>query len=980
MHLFVVLIAALSFAQAVDNYQNPLIWNLFKRIHKKQYANSQEEQYRQGVFENNVAKINQHNLETDLGLHTYTLKINKFADMTHEEFLRTMVGGFKRRSTTEISSTFDRHTFLPPSNVVIPPSIDWRTKGAVTTAIEDQGQCGSCWAFTATGALEGQHFLKTGKLVRLSAQNLMDCSGKYGNQGCNGGLMDASFQYIKDNKGIDTEASYPYEAVEGTCRFKRANVGATDTGFTDLPEGNETTLQIALATVGPISVAVDASHSSFQFYSSGVYDEPDCSTTNIDHSFILVGYDTYKNGTTKQEYYIAKNSWGESWENRVNEEMTQGINSQKVTIPAEAQGYSEARVATSLGSRSFSKTGKSSIDGHVYTTIYEGFKIGTDIARKHGDNRCLGFRVNRNSEYLWLTYKEIERAATDIGSALIRLGENHGQNTFIGIYAVNSVEWLITALACHFHSMIYVPLYDTLGQSAIIHIINQTGLRTIFIDKAENVLALLKLTRRVPTLERIILTKRLSEDQKYKVMKKASRKGIQIFTYKQLLELGRLRPVAHHPPKPNYLFQICYTSGTTGLPKGAMFTHKNIVSVVQTATELLAPVFNELETLISYLPMAHAYEQAAELYCLCNGFKIGYYLGDIKLLSDDMAHLKPTFMPSVPRVLNRMYDTIQATIRQLQSSQQQLSTTGLSAKENGANEDPVARQKVLNDLVIQQVQKSLGGHVKLILCGAAPLSPTVLQFLRRVSGVHIIEGYGQTECCGLSTTHLLGDPSTGHVGVPAHCNMIKLVDVPDMEYFAKDNVGEICIKGPNVFKGYYRDKEKTREAIDRSGWLHTGDIGKWTETGHLQIIDRKKHMFKLSQGEYIAPERIENIYIQSKYIAQAFVYGNSYKSSTVAIIVPDHDVFLKYASEHHISGNMEELCKKQEIKDLIFNDIKELEKLNQLKGFELVKDIYLYPDQFSVENNLLTPTMKSKRPELAKYFEKQIDEMYKYIE
>ncbi|CAF3955405.1 unnamed protein product [Rotaria sordida] len=134
------------------------------------------------------------------------------------------------------------------------------------------------------------------------------------------------------------------------------------------------------------------------------------------------------------------------------------------------------------------------------------------------------------------------------------------------------------------------------------------------------------------------------------------------------------------------------------------------------------------------------------------------------------------------------------------------------------------------------------------------------------------------------------------------------------------------------------------------------------------------------KGEYIAPERIENIYIQSKYIAQAFVYGNSYKSSTVAIIVPDHDVFLKYASEHHISGNMEELCKKQEIKDLIFNDIKELEKLNQLKGFELVKDIYLYPDQFSVENNLLTPTMKSKRPELAKYFEKQIDEMYKYIE
>ncbi|CAF1400283.1 unnamed protein product [Didymodactylos carnosus] len=217
---------------------------------------------------------------------------------------------------TEASSTFDRHTFLPPSNVVIPAAIDWRKKGAVTTTIEDQGQCGSCWAFTATGALEGQHFIKTGKLVGLSAQNLMDCSGKFGNQGCNGGLMDASFDYIKANKGVDTEASYPYEAVEGKCRFNRTNVGATDTGFVDLPPGNETALEIALATVGPISVAIDGSQSSFQFYSSGVYDEPACSTTQIDHSFVLVGYDTLTNGTVKQDYYIAKNSWGESWGNK----------------------------------------------------------------------------------------------------------------------------------------------------------------------------------------------------------------------------------------------------------------------------------------------------------------------------------------------------------------------------------------------------------------------------------------------------------------------------------------------------------------------------------------------------------------------------------------------------------------------------------------------------------------------------------------
>ncbi|CAF0731501.1 unnamed protein product [Adineta steineri] len=152
----------------------------------------------------------------------------------------------------------------------------------------------------------------------------MDCSGKFGNQGCNGGLMDSSFQYIKVNKGIDTEASYQYEAQEGDCRFNRTNVGATDTGFVDLPQGNETALQIAIATVGPISVAIDASQSSFQFYSSGVYDEPNCSTTNIDHSFTLVGYDTYQG----KQYYIAKNSWGDTWGNKGYVWMSRNKNNQ----------------------------------------------------------------------------------------------------------------------------------------------------------------------------------------------------------------------------------------------------------------------------------------------------------------------------------------------------------------------------------------------------------------------------------------------------------------------------------------------------------------------------------------------------------------------------------------------------------------------------------------------------------------------------
>ncbi|CAF2451935.1 unnamed protein product [Rotaria sp. Silwood2] len=312
MRLLVFLIAAIVTVQAANADQSVTIWNLFKRIHKKQYINAREEQYRYTVFKDNVAMINRHNLDADLGLHTYTLKINQFADMTHEEFVRTMLGGLKLTpKKIDLSKPLDLSL-----NGKIPASVDWREKGTVITVIEDQGQCGSCWAFTATGALEGQHAIKTGNLVRLSAQNLMDCSGSFGNYGCNGGLMDSAFEYIKANNGVDTAASYPYEAQDGPCRFNPANVGATDTGFVDIPTGNETALQIALAKIGPMSVAIDAQHTSFQFYSSGVYNEPACSTTNLCHSFVLVGYDTFHDGTVKQDYYIAKNSWGESWGNK----------------------------------------------------------------------------------------------------------------------------------------------------------------------------------------------------------------------------------------------------------------------------------------------------------------------------------------------------------------------------------------------------------------------------------------------------------------------------------------------------------------------------------------------------------------------------------------------------------------------------------------------------------------------------------------
>lgn len=277
-------------------------WQSFLYMYKKDYSNSFEEySRRQEIFYNNLKVIERHNFLHSLGLKSFKLGVNEFADMELREFM-ALKTGFKPGNRSRSGATYMR----PNVPYTLPSSVDWREKGYVT-AVKDQKQCGSCWAFSTTGAVEGQHFRKTGKLVSLSEQNLVDCSSKYGNHGCNGGLMDSAFQYIIDNKGIDTEQSYPYEAKDGKCRFKADNVGATISGFTDVDEG-ESNLQDALANNGPISVAIDANHQSFQLYHSGVYDEPDC-TQNLDHGVLAVGYGT-ENG---KDYWLVKNSWGLAW-------------------------------------------------------------------------------------------------------------------------------------------------------------------------------------------------------------------------------------------------------------------------------------------------------------------------------------------------------------------------------------------------------------------------------------------------------------------------------------------------------------------------------------------------------------------------------------------------------------------------------------------------------------------------------------------
>lgn len=255
-----------------------------------------------------------------------------------------------------------------------------------------------------------------------------------------------------------------------------------------------------------------------------------------------------------------------------------------------------------------------------------------------------------------------------------------------------------------------------------------------------------------------------------------------------------------------------------------------------------------------------------------------------------------------------------------------------------------------------------------------------------------MKGYGQTEGSAAATISHPDDVSTvGHVGGPTGVVEIALYDVPEMGYLQTDQShrgmpcqgrGEICIRGPNVFKGYYKDLEKTRETIDDEGWLHSGDIGLWRLDGTLQIIDRKKNIFKLSQGEYVAPEKIENVLIRSAFIAQCFVYGDSFQSALVAIVIPDEDYVRSWVESNApllSTSSFQDICKNPVLASAVLNDIRDFSKQNQFQGFEVVRAIRLHPTPFSVENDLMTPTFKLKRQKIRDIHENTITELYKEI-
>ncbi|KAJ3411439.1 hypothetical protein HDV05_002174 [Chytridiales sp. JEL 0842] len=644
-------------------------------------------------------------------------------------------------------------------------------------------------------------------------------------------------------------------------------------------------------------------------------------------------------------------------------------------------------------------------------TCHDAFENGLKISP---NGNCLGHRPSvrdpvtgelKSGDYVWQSYKQVAERRINFGCGLMKVYNDVVKETEpkwkLGIYAVNRPEWIIADLASQSFSLCTVALYDTLGPEASEFILNHSEI-PIVVTSVDKVANLIKLSPNTPKVKVVICMDVIPNipGSPYAILKQwAAEKGLVLMNFKEVEELGVKNRVALPLPTPDDLACISYTSGTTGNPKGAMLTHANLIATFRSHVDGGASG-QPTDIHISYLPLAHIYERAVVVDMLAAGAQIGFFRGDVALLLDDIAVLRPTIFISVPRLLNRIYERIWTTA----------TTSGSAVKTalfKRAVESKLANMKATGSLthplwdalVFRKVKAALGGRVRFICSGSAPISMEVLNFLRVAFGCQVLEGYGSTESASGLTVNWQNDFNSHTVGAPCTCNEVKLVSVPEMNYNATDKPfprGEIWVRGSNVFAGYYKDEEKTRDALTEDGWLKMGDIGYVDEKGRVVIIDRKKNIFKLAQGEYVAPEKVENTYIASPLIAQIFVHGDSLQSELVAVVTLDAEHAIPLAKRHRLIPDsvpnpgptmpgqpmnpaLIGLAQSAKFKELLMKDMHTYAVKDKLRGFEHVKNVCIATEFFTGDNNLMTPTFKLKRNEAAIRFRPEIDAMYKEI-
>lgn len=575
-----------------------------------------------------------------------------------------------------------------------------------------------------------------------------------------------------------------------------------------------------------------------------------------------------------------------------------------------------------------------------------------EAARKYADRPALSVKPGGSKTWQMLTYGEVEGRVRRLARGLRALGIERGDR--VAVLSENRPEWVIADLAILAAGGVSVPIYPTLPAAQVVHILADSGAKGIIAENAKQLTKAMGTPGAAPALSLLVAMEAEAAQGSIRSLDAVMQEG-DAANSEESYEARR------DGVQPDDLMCLVYTSGTTGSPKGAMLTHRNMVSAVDGAHRAF-PITPPDETFLSFLPLSHIFERITSSLSITTGAHTCYNDSIFKIM-DNMAELKPTVHQNVPRVFESLHERIADGVAKLPARRRKLTRWALEVGDGAARQrnagqrvNPVllAQFLVADKLVLSKIRARFGGQLKFFVSGGAPLNPKTAHFFNSI-GTPILEGWGLTETTAPATVSPYGRAKVGSVGIAGFVSEVKVA--PD---------GELLVKGPNVMRGYWKNPEATAEVIDADGWFHTGDIGEIDSEGYVKITDRKKDILVLANGKNVAPQPIETMLKRSPLLTEVVLLGD--KAGTVsALVVPNYDALKAWAKEQgrDIKKN-EDLAADPATRKFVKTEIDKLSK--DLADFEKIKRIALLPHAFTQDSGELTPTLKVKRKVVAQKY------------
>lgn len=580
----------------------------------------------------------------------------------------------------------------------------------------------------------------------------------------------------------------------------------------------------------------------------------------------------------------------------------------------------------------------------------------------------------------FLTYKQYLERVLQLGSGLRKLGFTPEQK--LHLFGTTSVSWISMSHACASQSIPIVTAYDTLGEEGVAHSLVQTKAEVMYVDP--HLLKTAQKAIRKSSVKTVIVNEQcvFAAGGEVEDFKKEN-PDLQVLTYDELRKLGEENPVEANPAKGEDLYCVMYTSGSTGLPKGACIKHEALVAGVTGLWTNVEECVSDKECVLAYLPLAHIFEMALENLVLFIGGTLGY--GNPRTLSDtsvkncagDMRELRPTVMVGVPQVWETIKKGVMSKLGESSPVLRNLFWGAFSYK-TFMSRNRLPGASILDGIVFKKVRDLTGGRLRFTMNGASGIADDTKHFLSLVLAP-MLAGYGLTETCANGALGCPLEYSPNAVGpVPAAIE-VKLVAIPDMGYETDKGTpqGEIWIRGKPVMTEYFDNPEETKKALTEDGWFKTGDIGEFDSNGHLKVIDRVKNLVKMQGGEYIALEKLEAVYRGAHTVANVMVHADPQHSRPIAVIMPNEKVLVEEAKKLGVDEH--NMYHDKKVNSAVLKDLQSTGKRGGLSGMEIVAAVVITDEEWTPPSGLVTATSKLNRRAIRDTFGKQIEETLKKL-